>query len=346
MENINLSSIKRESVKAIYNSIASSNKISRAQISEQTGLSLMTVGKVVEALLNYNIIKQSKEVKTAAGRKAGLISTNSGNFCVIIDLTSVNFSMVIVNVRLEPVDQIKYNYNIEMFYENNLMLFLYNVKMFLEKNYNMDECIGYGVSLPGPYNAATDTMMASRIYDLMNLHIKEIITNVFETNSIYIESSVNVAAISNVTKIADYKNKTILYWFIGDYIAGTVVVNGEIMHGSHNVAGDFGQTIVSYGKTLDAAIKDCAEMQNAAHELGKTLYNVIKIIDPDVIILEYEIFGKSPEFFEALKDALLNHYHLPASFMPEIISGGCNIRHSQRGLAMKLREKWLDSVIK
>ena len=47
LERINLSSIKKESVRAIFNAITGKDQISRAEIAEITGLSLMTVGKVV-----------------------------------------------------------------------------------------------------------------------------------------------------------------------------------------------------------------------------------------------------------------------------------------------------------
>jgi hypothetical protein len=62
MENINLRSIRWESIKSVFLSIAKSEKTSRADISADTDLSLMTVGKVADALMNIEAIEQYKGV--------------------------------------------------------------------------------------------------------------------------------------------------------------------------------------------------------------------------------------------------------------------------------------------
>ena len=100
MERINLSSIKKESVRAIFHAITGKDQISRAEIAELTGLSLMTVGKVVDALLERHVIIQSKEIKNMAGRRAGLVSLNTDKFFMIIDLTDVEDPKVGMEVVL------------------------------------------------------------------------------------------------------------------------------------------------------------------------------------------------------------------------------------------------------
>lgn len=347
MENISLRSIKRESIKAIFNSIAGADKISRSDISAQTGLSLMTVGKVVDALLNLNMVRQSKEVKAVAGRKAGLININSDNFCVILDLTSKDFVMIVIDIHLSVVDKMKYVYNSDFYYEENLYIFLKNANIYLRRRLDMDNCVGIGVSLPGAYNPDSDTMLNSRIPELTNVKIKHLVSSIIKHDEFFIESSVNVAAISNITRIPDYENKNILYWFIGeDSIGGAVVANGEILHGVHKGAGDFGKILVSGGKTLDAAIKESYRIEDAAHELACAVYNVIKVIDPHVIILECELYNNIDDFLVSLRSSLTKDFNINQLNLPEIITGGCKFRHSHRGLALKLREIWLEKVIK
>lgn len=80
MEKTSLNSIKRESIKAIFNVVASKDQVSRSEIAGQTGLSLMTVGKVVDALIERGILNQTKEVKSSSGRRAGLVRLNASNF--------------------------------------------------------------------------------------------------------------------------------------------------------------------------------------------------------------------------------------------------------------------------
>lgn len=347
MENINLRSIKRESIKAIFNSIAGAEKISRADISAQTGLSLMTVGKVVDALLGLDIVCQSKEIKSVAGRKAGLININNEHFCVIIDLTSTDFAMIVIDIHLGVVDKMKYTYNNDLYYEENLYIFLKNINIYLGRRMDMNQCIGIGISLPGPYNPEKDIMLSSRIPELLNIKPKEMVSSILKHDEIFIESSVNVAALSNITRIPDHQSMNILYWFMGeDNIGGAVVVNGEILHGAHQGAGDFGHMIVSKGKTLEEAIKETRNSEEASYELSKAICNVMKIIDPNVIILENELYSNTEEFLEKIRTTLTRDFKIAPQNLPEFITGGCKFRHSHRGLSLKLREKWLDKIIK
>lgn len=347
MENINLRSIKRESIKAIFNSIAGAEKISRAEISTQTGLSLMTVGKVVDALLNLNIVCQSKEVKAVAGRKAGLININQSHFCVILDLTSRNFVMMVIDIHLGIVDKMKYTYNNDFYYEENLYIFLKNVNIYLSRRMEMKHCIGVGVSLPGPYVPEKDALLSSRIPELLHIRLRDIISDILKQNEIFLESSVNVAALSNITQISEYHEQSILYWFIGeDTIGGAVVVNGEILYGAHQGAGDLGQIIVSGGKPLETALRESPDIATAAYELAKAIFNVMKVIDPHVIILECELFSNTDEFLPLIKNALIRDFSIDPTVLPAFLTGGCKFRHSHRGLALKLRERWLENIIK
>ena len=120
MENISLKSIKWESIRSIFHAIAFSEKISRAQIAEQTGLSLMTVGKVADALLDMNIIVQNKETRSTAGRRAGMLRVAADKYAVILDLTNRDFRMVVINMRLEVLDKYHYSFCDKYYFEENL----------------------------------------------------------------------------------------------------------------------------------------------------------------------------------------------------------------------------------
>ena len=99
MNNISLKSIKYESIKAIINAISEADRISRAEISEKTDLSLVTVGKIADALLERNVVTQVKEVRSQAGRRAGLLSINPERFALILDFTRYQFRCAILNLR-------------------------------------------------------------------------------------------------------------------------------------------------------------------------------------------------------------------------------------------------------
>ena len=123
MNNITLKSIKCESIKSIFASIADAEKISRADISAKTELSLVTVGKVADALLDMNIVCQVKEVKPQAGRRAGLLGVNPDKFAVILDITSYDFRVAVLDLRLHMVEKYVFNNKHDISYEEGLNAF-------------------------------------------------------------------------------------------------------------------------------------------------------------------------------------------------------------------------------
>jgi len=346
MENISLRSIKWESIKSIFYSIAFSDKISRADISAQTGLSLMTVGKVADALLDMHVIVQNKESRNSAGRRAGMLSVAADHYAVILDLTNRDFRMTVINIRLEVLEKFHYTFNDSYYFEENLQLFLKEVRLFLHRNTNPEYCIGFGVSVPGPYFPEQDRAHSTRIPELEKISLAAMIRDILEPPALFIEAAYNAAATSNIARIPNYKEKLILYWFISEgNICGTVVNHGEVLRGAHKAAGNFGHMRVARGRTLEDAIKVANTPEENAHELAKAIRNVIQVVDPDMIILECELYRDGDAFIQLVQHTLENEFAFPIETLPQLTSAGCKYRHSHRGLTMKLREMWLSDMI-
>ncbi len=347
MENISLRSIKLESIKSIFRSISSADSISRATVSEETGLSLMTVGKVADALLTLRVITQVKETKSSAGRRAGLLSVNPDNYAFILDLTSHRFTATVINMRLDVVEKYKYSYRPDASFADNLSIFLGECRIFLSRNFRLDKCIGCGVSVPGPYFEETDHVRCDTSDEWRDIAVGKMVRETLHPSLFCIDASYNAAAMSNISGIPDAREKMILYWFIGDDgICGTIVSRGEIVRGAHNAAGNFGQMIVARGVTLSEAIKPSATMQANAFELAKAIHNVMHAVDPDRIILECEMYRNDPdEFVDMVRSTLSENFAHTSETVPELTSSACKYRHSHRGLTIRLREMWLTDLV-
>ena len=98
MEKYSLGSIKRDSIRRVFACIRKKSLISRLEISKEIGLSLMTVGKIADALADNNIIIQQKGTTGSVGRKASFISLNNDNFALVLDLSEENNSFAVVNI--------------------------------------------------------------------------------------------------------------------------------------------------------------------------------------------------------------------------------------------------------
>lgn len=306
----------------------------------------MTVGKVADALLDMHVIEQAKETRTSAGRRAGMLSIAPENYAVILDLTSRNFSMTIVNVRLEVMEKYHYAYNEDFYFEENLTLYMKEVGLFLKRNMKPEHCIGFGVSVPGPYYPAADRTVSTRIPELNSIPIAQTVRANLSPSALYIEAGYNAAATSNIARIPNHSDMVILYWFVGENNnCGTIVYHGQIIRGAHNTAGNFGRMISSGGKTLEAALKSANTPEENAYELARAIHNVVMAVDPDCIILECELYKNSDDFVGLVRNTLSGSFDMSPESIPELVSAGCKFRHSHRGLTLALREMWLSKLI-
>lgn len=347
MSNTTLKSIKWESVNAIFSTIAETDVISRAEIAEATGLSLVTVGKVVDALLERNILHQEKEIRTSAGRRAGLLTLNANRFAIIFDLSCKDFRLSVIDLRLQLVEKMKYHYKPESFFEENLRSFLYEISSYIKKRYDMKNCFGIGVCTPGSYNPEEDKADHTRIPEIKDIPIRRIISEYLPRQSMYIDASENMAALSNISEVPDYRRKTILYIFLSDEAAsGAIVIHGEFLHGYKRQTCDFSHLLLPDGTQFLTALRACKTADRLIPMLHPLLHMIIQIIAPAAILIECEtIRDKRETIIPSLYDALRQTYGYTSDTLPEFIGTCCKFRHAHRGLARTLREMWLDKYI-
>ncbi len=350
MKNISLQSIKWESVRSIFTMLAERPAVSRAELSEETGLSLVTVGKVADALLDMNIVRQVKETKPHAGRRAGILSLNDGCYSVILNLSSSDFFAIVMNLRLQLMEKITYAYDATLTYEENLPAFFRAVSIAITEGYELENCYGIGISVPGVYRRETDTVASVKKPELNRIHLRELLEQYFGGLPICIDAGVSAAALSNISKLPSHEEKNILYWFVGSSGSyGALVVKGEVLPGMDNRFCDLGNVRDASGKSLSMKLSDASSPAEFARILALDTANLIRILAPHMIILECDRRDIPEEeqagLISALVEIIKTDHGISDGVLPEFIGTGHIICHAHRGIAMKLRELWIRRLI-
>ena len=202
MEKYSLGSIKRDSIRRVFACIKKKDLVSRLEISKETGLSLMTVGKIADDLADKNIITQQKGTAGSVGRKANYISLNKDNFSLILDLSDRAPSFAIVNVG----GDVLYTEKFEGVGDKTLISFFERAKTYTDMNYLLDPCMGVGVIVGDRADFEKDFRA------------------VFDKYATVATTSVKAQA---VVVIAD--ESSALYFDFGrKYAAGVYILDGEI----------------------------------------------------------------------------------------------------------------------
>lgn len=345
VENNILKSVKNESIKKIFNAVASKSLISRLEIAKATDLSLMTVGKVIDSLLNLEILTQELELKGNVGRRAGLLSLNTIHYAIVIDLTERAFTLSVIDLSLRLVDNMTYTYNKSLYYDDNLYLFLKSAAVYINRRRDKDKMIGIGITVPGIYLSAEDKVISTKVPELNTIPIKQIFEELLGQKVSVIMKNVKAAAISGIGMIPEHEKRVIVYMYMGESVDGAVYSQGRFIKGAHDSECDFGRMILRYGEKLENRIQTSRSDEAIANELSSAVYNIVTILDPDAFIIESAL-PREPDFIvDQIKNALVTEYGLQESRIPEFFACGSNFKHSVRGLGILMRDSWIDTLI-
>lgn len=351
MDKLNLNSIKHENVINIFNTIVrNQTKISRSDIAADTDLSIMTVGKIVDAFVNHDILLQSKEVKGTSGRKAGLVMLNPDRMGFIIDLTSYDFSLSLIDFSMNLDDKIIYPYNPEYSYQQNLLLFFRNGKIYCDKKFNSNSrYYGAGLILPGRYNPDMDSTVCDYIPELESIKIKSTIEEIIGYDLIHIDSDADATArsIVNTKQYRENKCNIIIHIYINrqNIVKAGIIFNGNVIHGATYDTGNVGEIYVSNNVKLQSVINQHQKLDQCIVEMCHLFHNMITLLNPDVVIIECDSLKFSSDIETKIQNCLINDYKLKQYLMPTFVIRDNIIKHSHHGMAIKLREIWFENLL-
>lgn len=327
----------------IFNLIRSQAPITRARLSEITGINLMSVGKNVDTLLERKLIVQKRQSSAGIGRRAGILEINSAMSFAVIDLTSYNFALYIYDINFKQAEKMLHKYDPVKDFNSNLRKFLSDCANFIEHTGESRLIISIGVSVPGPYDSSSDTIINKRMPELNEIMIVRIIEFTVGRKVSYIDENVKQSIYAHMHTIPDYDKKSMVYLHIGDGIGGALTYNGEILRGHEKFAGDMGQLIfTSDGKTLEQILKYSTDTSEIQAALNKFVYNAMWFFDPDTIIIEYNRESNpliTKEMFSQLNTEAM---FLPLKRkMPEFIITD-SIKKAHLGIGILVRDNLLN----
>ncbi len=332
--------IKNENTKAIFNAIAMSSSISRAEISKQTGLSLMTVGKVADLLSKEGIVTQEKPAKEGAGRRAGRLTLSEDFFIFIADISGNTFKAYAVNLKAEIIDTVTYPYNDSLFPEDNLTVFFRESTSLLLKHLSSKKLIGTGVMTKGNYDKEQDTVITeNRQYpDLSGISISKAMQRSMGIAPDIIMSGMEAAAFAQLSMLQKDEAKCVISMWLDRLGEGCIIFGEKLPDKTSN----FGALICENGRTLSENLSvgmSPKDEELTAHLLSPVLRSLTEILDPEVFFINTGDLPFSEWFPELIKRELARY-----GIDKRIYTSSGNGDLSCKGIAMMLREKMTDEL--
>ena len=254
---------KKNSTKCqIINYIINQKATSKVELSRNLNLSMPTVLSNVNELLASGIAVEMGEYESTGGRKAKMISINPAYRCAVgIRITAKHVGFVLVNLKseIEKYERIRLEFSTEASYYSQIRD---ELKRFLIDVENQDRILGIGISVPGIIRSGERMLIKSHALQLENYSLS-FLEQAFSL-PVYFENDANAAMMAE--DLDRYKNA--LYLSLNNTLGGAFCIDGKLIQGENQKAGEFGHMIlVPEGKQCYCGKLGCADAYCAASAL-------------------------------------------------------------------------------
>jgi predicted NBD/HSP70 family sugar kinase len=251
--------VKKINKSIILEKIKHKHPISRAKISEITGLNKGTVSSLVKELIEEEFVHEIGHGKSSGGRRPMLLLYNHrGGFAIGVDL-NVNYLLIVLtdlsgNVIKE-----------QKIYLSDLSLSFITQKMITAIRQMIDYApksrhgiVGIGIGFPGITNQHGTILFAPHL-KWKNINLKEIIASEFQIPVVAYNES-QAGAIGEHLLGAGKGISHLVYVSVGIGIGTGLIFNNQLYKGSSNHAGEMGHLIIeTNGKRCRCGNRGCWE---------------------------------------------------------------------------------------
>jgi predicted NBD/HSP70 family sugar kinase len=321
----------------ILNLLRNRGPISRAEMAQITGLSPAAVTFVTAELMDEALVVEREAVAgTSGGRRPVPVDINyEAHLALGFKLNRYNIECVLTDLATSPIATLEAEVA-QTSPEGMIETIAATIpRLLAQANRKESEIRGIGVSIPGEIDPSTGICAQSPRFGWKNLPFAEMLAERIHV-PVWIDDDVNAFAIAQRLFGVGRDHRNFAALAIGSGIGCSLVIKGEIYHGSHSAAGKLGHiTSVPNGRVCECGRHGClmahaaepymlgqwrvlagaaatrqsfveavakqdenalAILCDSGSRIGRHLADVVNLFDPEIIV----VGGEAVQFGEAL----------------------------------------------
>lgn len=336
--------VKEINTSIVMDTIIRYDSISRARISEITGLNKGTVSSLVFELINQQLVFETGIGASSGGRKPVMLQFNGDTGYVIgIDL-GVNYILTILT-NLQGLIICEHQEDIIGLNSQEIIPLLVQAIGIVSSQAPSSPygIVGIGIGVPGMVDAEGTVLFAPNL-GWTHVDLRAAVQIYYPEMPIFVDNEANMGAIGEKQYGAGKKVANLIYISVGIGIGTGIILKNEVFRGTAGYSGETGHmTIDANGRLCRCGNRGCWELyasEQALTEIGKSL-------QPDGVIGTFESYIASAEagqksIIEAFEK--IGHYlgigiaNIMNIFNPDLIIIGNRLTKAERWLSRPLQE--------
>jgi N-acetylglucosamine repressor len=226
----------------VLNLVRSQQPISRADLARTMGVSRAAVTLIVNDLLRRRLIFEGATGETVRGRKPTFLYIDSRRRAVVAaDIRASRTFLMLTDLLGKPLAGVV-SLPTRRDPKELVEALAARIKTLLAEHPEVDTCAGIGVVVPGMVERATMRILHAPTLGWRNVQLREPLA-VATGLPVEIENSGRACALAQVwaprTDGAPVPSE-LVFVSVSDGVGVGVIMNGEVLRGRHNIAGEFG----------------------------------------------------------------------------------------------------------
>ena len=215
--------------------------ISRADLARLMNLHRASITKLVNELLAEGLIVEGGTGESHRGRKPTFLYINMREQCVVgVDVRYTRTYITVTDLLGRQLVDIK-SFPTERDPERLVAELGARIKAIIGDRREIDSCAGVGVVVPGMVDRVSGRLLNAPTLGWRDVNLREPLSAATGF-PVHIENSGRACALAQVwaTRGEATTFGDVVFVSVSDGVGVGVVVNGELLHGRHNIAGEFG----------------------------------------------------------------------------------------------------------
>jgi predicted NBD/HSP70 family sugar kinase len=227
----------------LLNLVRAQQPVSRADLARLMGTRRGAISLIVNDLIADGVLFEGAKGETARGRKPKFLYIDSRKRCVIaVDVRPTRTFLMVTDLLTEPVVGVS-SFPTPTHAGRFVKTLGARIRRILEDHKGLGRCEGIGMGVSGMVDATGACISFAPRLGWRDLPLRDLVAK--ETGlPVHIENSARACAIAqlwNVRREAG-RSSDFVFLSVSDGLGLGFVVNGEVVRGRHNIAGEFGHT--------------------------------------------------------------------------------------------------------
>ncbi len=229
----------------VLNLLLSRQPISRAELARTMGMQRSAVGRIADDLIALGLVRESPAVASGRGRRPTLLHLDSGGRCAVaVDVRATRTFLVLTDLVGRELSELR-SFSTEREPERLISHLSAEIRRLLDGHPEAGHCHGVGIAFPGMLDRTGSTVVHAPALGWRDVPLKRPLSEALGL-PVEMENAAKACALAQIWKAqGDGSPGSLVFVSVSDGVGVGLVVNGEILRGRHNVAGEFGHLPLS-----------------------------------------------------------------------------------------------------